>query len=178
MPGSSSSTDRIRVGWLGRPHGVRGEVVLVEDTDYQYRFVAGARFVLESEPEREIELTSTRIHNRKLLATFAGIDNRTDAEALRGAALTIPPQARRPLDEDEYWPESLVGLEVRDPAGRPLGSVESVEVGGAQDRLVVRTARNERAEVPFVRELVPEVRVESGYLVVVPLGGLLSPSPG
>ncbi len=91
--------------------------------------------------------------------------------------LTIASEERRTLDDDEYWPESLLRLEVRDPTGERLGSVEAVEIGEIQDRLVILTAQGERAFVPFVRALVLEIRLDDGYLVVEHVEGLLNSSP-
>ena len=178
MPGSSSSTDRVRVGWVGRAHGIEGDVILIPDTDYPLRFDPGAGFRVESDPPRDVVLAATRRHQGRLLARFAGIDDRTEVEALRGAALTIAREERRALEDDEYWPESLVGLEVRDRDGDRVGSVEAVDVGDAQDRLVIRTVEGNLAAVPFVRALVPEVRVAEGYVVVEVVDGLFNSPPG
>lgn len=177
MPESSSSTDRVRVGWIGRAHGIEGEVTLIPDTDYPLRFEPGARFRVETDPPRDVELVATRRHQGRLLARFSGVEDRTEVEALRGAALTIGREERRALEDDEYWPESLVGLEVRDRGGERVGSVASVDVGDAQDRLVIVTVDGNRATIPFVRALVPEVRVAEGYVVVEMVDGLLSSSP-
>lgn len=177
MPESSSSTDRVWVGRLGRAHGLRGEVFLVPDTDNPERFSEGAHFSTDEEPARRLELLSIRRHQGRLLARFSGIEDRTAAESLQGVLLTIAPGERRGLADDEYWPDELVGLEVHDPSGELLGTVEATDVEGAQDRLIVKTLEGRRAAIPFVRDLVPEVRVADGFLVVNPIEGLLNPSP-
>ena len=105
------------------------------------------------------------------MARFAGIEDRTAAESLRGAVLTIPAAERRDLEEDEFWPDDLVGLEARTPQGRVLGRVSRVVSGAAQDRLVIDTGSGE-VEVPFVDPLVPEVDVAGGRVVIDPPGGL------
>ncbi len=83
----------------------------------------------------------------------------------------IPTTERRTLDEGEFWPDELVGLQARAPDGTNLGVVGEVIEGPAQYRLVIRSAELE-FQVPFVDELVPEVDIESGYLIVVPIEGL------
>lgn len=96
------------------------------------------------------------------------------AEAIRGNDVITT--QRRELGENEYWPEDLVGLEVRDPDGNRLGQVATLITGGAQDRLVIDAAEG-RFEVPFVAALVPEVDVSGGVVVIAPIEGLIPPSP-
>ena len=108
----------------------------------------------------------------QLLVRFAQVADRTAAEALTGARLFIDASERRLLDDDEYWPDDLIGLAAVSIAGDPLGRVESVVEGAAQFRLVIQGPVGE-FEVPFVAELVPEVDLEAGRIVIADLPGLL-----
>jgi len=123
-----------------------------------------------------VRVVEAQPHKEGLIVFLEGVADRTSAEALRGAALLIDRDERRQLGSDEFWPEDLVGLEVRDLAGADLGRVVDVIVTGVQDRLVV-TCSDQQVEVPFVADLVPVVDVEAGYIVVDPPVGLF-PSPG
>ena len=119
-----------------------------------------------------LEVERTRIHLERLLVEFVGVSDRTSAEELRGAELYIEERQRRPLGAEEFWPDELVGLEVRTAKGRKVGRVREVEWSDAQNRLVIETDSGLR-EVPFVDELVPAVNLPDGYLTVVNLPGLL-----
>lgn len=99
---------------------------------------------------------------------FEDVTDRDRAAELRGADVSVA--ARRDLGDGEYWPEDLVGLEVR-PGG---GVVVGVSHGPAQDRLVVERD-GARFEIPFVDELVPTVDIEAGFLEVSEIDGLSSP---
>jgi 16S rRNA processing protein RimM len=171
---SSSSTDSpVVVGRIGRPHGVRGRVTVV--AAHPGRFQPGARFVTdEAEPRPLVVQTVGRHAKGALILGFEGITDRSAAEELRGANLTIPHSARRQLEEEEFWPEELEGLEVRSPEGARLGWVRGVVFGEAQDRLVLELVEGRNVEVPFVDELVREVRIEEGFLVIEPIEGLLA----
>ncbi len=168
----SSSTD-IPVGRVGRPHGLRGEVTVEPLTDNPARFAAGAVFGVEGDPERSLEVAGARDHSGRLVVAFAGYANRNVAEELRGIVLTIPAEARRDLDEDEYWPEELVGMVGLDPDGNRIGTITSVVLADAQDRIVVTTDDGRSAEVPFVAELVGDVHPSGGFLVLRLPEGLL-----
>jgi 16S rRNA processing protein RimM len=164
--------ERVLVGTVGKPHGLDGSVVVHAESDNPDRFKRGASLQLESGEEMTID--RVRSSETTLLVSFVGVEDRDAAERLRGLTLWIDENDRRDLESDEYWPEDLIGLEVRDPEGKPLGSIVAVDAESPQSRLTVATARGEFI-VPLVTALVPEVNQEDGYLVVDPIEGLLDP---
>jgi 16S rRNA processing protein RimM len=107
-----------------------------------------------------------------MLVSFDGTNDRDGAEALRGLTLTILASERRRLDPDEFWPEDLVGLEVRNPGGGRIGRVVGIDAEAPQPHLDVETEEGVFV-VPLVTALVPEVNVAAGYLVIEPVDGLL-----
>lgn len=166
---SSSSTDLVTVGRVGPAHGLDGAVYVRPDSDDPARFSPGSRLFVGGS---EMEVERIRRRPERLLVKFAGISDRPGAERLRGLDVQIRESQRRRLGADEFWPDQLAGLDVRDPSGSLLGRVTGVVWAGAQHRLVIRTDAGVR-EVPFVRELVPSVNPEDGYLTVMPIPGLL-----
>lgn len=168
---SSTEPDLVLVGRLGRPHGLKGFLVLFPESDNDARFDPGSRLLLSSGDVLTVRETML-VPNGRAIA-FAGFDDRTVVEHLRSADLYVEAEARRPLDADEFWPDELVGLSVRDRTGASLGLVESVDDTSAQTRLTVLTGAG-RYQVPLVRDLIPEISVSGGYLVVEDLPGLLS----
>jgi 16S rRNA processing protein RimM len=174
-------TIEVVVGRIGKPHGIRGEVTLDVRTDEpDRRFTAGA--VLRAQPPqgsasplRAVTVTRTRWHQQVLLATFAELPDRTAAEAARGLLLYADvPADESPEDPDEFYDHQLVGLAAYDVDGRPLGEVTGL-VHGAQDLLAIRTPDGRDTLVPFVHELVPEVDVAGGRVVVADRPGLVTP---
>lgn len=123
---------------------------------------------------RELEVESSTTSGDVVLVRFAGISDRNTAEELRDTDLTIAGGERRELGDDEFWPDELIGLQVRLPSGETVGSVTGFVPGDAQDRLVLQVGADQ-IEIPFVREIVPEVGVDHGFLVVDPPAGLLEP---
>jgi 16S rRNA processing protein RimM len=129
---SSAPGDRLEVGRVVKPHGLQGEVVVVAITNRPERFDAGARLWVDG-VERAI--LSSRPHQDRWLLRFDEVPDRTAAEGLRGAVLTA-----EPLDEapgGEVWVHEVVGAEVVDRAGAPIGVVTSVEANPAHDLLVL-----------------------------------------
>jgi len=177
---------RIVVGRVGRPHGIRGEVVIGVRTDEpDLRFAVGATVDARSSPDDDspgggepLRVGSARWHSGQLLVAFAGITDRTAAAELTGSWLSVDSsQLPETGDPDEFRDHELIGLSVRTCAGDPVGVVTDVLHYG-QDLLVVRRADGPGGEclVPFVTTIVPEVDVRAGVVVIDPPPGLLDPA--
>jgi 16S rRNA processing protein RimM len=172
---------RVIVGRIGRPHGIRGEVVIGVRTDEpDLRFAAGAVLDTGRSPDGpadggQLKVASARWHSGQLLVAFAGITDRTAAGELTGSWLSIDSsQLPEVADPDEFRDHELVGLPVRTTTGDLVGVVIDVLHPG-QDLLVVRRDEGEEFLVPFVKAIVPEVDLTAGVLVIDPPPGLLDP---
>ena len=180
---------RVVVGRIGRPHGIRGEVVIGVRTDEpDLRFAVGATVDVRSAPDDVgpgdrtggecLTVASARWHSGQLLVAFAGITDRTAAAELTGSWLSVDSSQLPEIgDPDEFRDHELIGLSVRTCAGDPVGVVTDVLHYG-QDLLVVRRADGPGGEclVPFVKAIVPEVDVRAGVVVIDPPPGLLDPA--
>jgi 16S rRNA processing protein RimM len=178
---------RVIVGRAGRPHGIRGEVVIGVRTDEpDLRFAVGAAVDVLSSPDEaddvagdRLTVASKRWHSGQLLVSFAGITDRTAASELTGSWLSVDSsQLPDTGDPDEFRDHELIGLNVRTAGGEPVGVVTDVLHYG-QDLLVVRRADGDADGeflVPFVKAIVPEVDVEAGLVVIDPPPGLLDPA--
>ncbi|MDQ2815196.1 MAG: ribosome maturation factor RimM [Actinomycetota bacterium] len=188
---------RLVVGRIGRPHGIRGDVVMGVRTDEpDLRFTVGAVLDVartlpdnrhgEGQPpaasdgqlrDGQLTVAATRWHSGQLLVAFDGITDRTAAAELTGSWLSIDSsQLPDSADPDEFRDFELIGLSVRTSAGDPVGVVTDVLHYG-QDLLVVRQAGGQDEYlVPFVKAIVPEVDVSAGLIVIDPPPGLLGPA--
>jgi 16S rRNA processing protein RimM len=166
----SSSTERVLVGLIGKPFGLEGHVTVRVETDDPDRFVPGAEF--PGPHGGTLVVDDVRLADKGIHLRFEGHHTRPAAESLRGHELTIDASDRRQLEDDEFWPDDLVGLSVVDNGGVHLGTVVGFIEGHAQDRLDVSTEDGRRFEVPFVYDLVPSVDLETGTITVNAIPGL------
>jgi 16S rRNA processing protein RimM len=177
--------ETIVVGRIGRPHGIKGEVSVEPRTDEpDRRFAVGTQ--LQTQDKRpgvagpaHLTVAGMRWHSGRLLVRFTEIADRTAAEAARGTMLSIPfDPDETPEDPEEFYDHQLVGLDVVTTDGRAVGKLREIVHGTAQDLLVITVPDEQGAGpdvlVPFVSELVPEVDVRGGRIVVVDRPGLLS----
>jgi 16S rRNA processing protein RimM len=167
------------VGRIVRPHGVRGELTVdVRTDDPELRLAVGAVLATEPAAAGPLTVAGSRWHSGRLLLSFAGVDDRSAAEDLRGTLLVVDSaDLGDPADPDEYRDHQLIGLSVIAAGGEQVGTVADVLHHG-QDLLVVAgTGNRAGAEIliPFVSAIVSDVDVSAGLLRVDPPPGLLDP---
>jgi 16S rRNA processing protein RimM len=170
-----SPPDRLVVGRVLRPHGVRGELSVQVLSDAPDRFGPGVELGV-GDPDgprpEPVVVRAARLHQGRLLLSLEGVEDRAAADRFRGAWLSIPVAAARPLDPGEFWPHQLVGLAVVDRQGRQRGRVADVVPGAAHDLLAVELPGGASALVPAVAALVT-VELEAGRVLVDAVPGLL-----
>ena len=159
---------RVVVGRIGRAQGIRGEVTVEVRTDApEERFSPGAVLVLEPEhgPAEQLRVAGARWQGNRRVLRIAGVSDRDGAERLRGGLLEADVDVTAST-EDEYHDVALVGLAVRDPAGEAVGTIAEVLHLPGQDVLAVDRPGSVELLVPFVHQIVTEVDVAGGFVVV------------
>jgi 16S rRNA processing protein RimM len=166
--------ERVVIGRVLRPHGLKGEVVVEVLTDFPERFLEGSRVGLSgaAHEAREMHIVAARPHQGRVLLTFEGVSDVSAAETLRNAELSVRAQdvAPRPPGFVYHW--EIEGAVVVDTAGKPLGRVTELADAGGRPLLVVETARGPR-DVPFAHPIVVSVDVAGRRVVLAPPAGLL-----
>lgn len=158
--------DRVEIGAVARAHGVRGELRVVLHNPESTALV-DARALFVGGRERAVE--SARPTNGAWLVRVSGVEDRDQADALRGQPVAVL-REELALEDDEVLLVDLVGCRVELPDGTPWGEVVGVEPG-PQDRLIVRHGDVER-QLPVVDEILVEVDLEGGRVVASPPEGL------
>lgn len=168
----AGENEGVVVARVGKPHGLKGEVTVRLHTDApQERFVVGAVFRTEPAARGPLTLRTHRIHNGIHLLGFDEAQDRTAAEGLRGTEILA--DATESNEDDAWYAEELIGLEVVDPEGNALGTVVELHERPVQDLLELRLAGGRTGYVPFVEQLVPEVDLDGHRIVVDAPPGLL-----
>jgi len=177
-----SGDDLLLVGYIAGAFGVRGQLRLKAVTDQPEHLEQQIKTLYirrhSRHPEREpvvaYTLRKVLLHKPGLLVlTVQGITTREEADALRQAEVFIREQDAVPLDEDEYFLHELYDLRVETDQGLLLGSVREVLETGANDVLVVARDAQPDALIPIIHDVVQEIDVTAGRIVVRLLEGLV-----
>lgn len=145
----------VRVGRVGRPHGLDGAFVVEEASDDESRYAVGATLHVAGE-------AATVILSRRVGGGRRAI--RLDRAVERGQELTVPREALPPPAEDEYYAFQLVGLAVEEEGGARLGTVRDVLPGAANDNLEL----DDGTLVPMIEDAVARIDLAGGRILLNP----------
>lgn len=173
--------ERVAVGRVLRPHGVRGEVVVQVLSDVPQRLDPGSEMfaVWEGRPgrsQRTLVVETCRPHKSGGMVRFAGIADRDQADELRDAWLEVDRSRVPAPEEGTYYWYQLLGCRCFDAGNdgevADLGKiVDLVEDGGGL--LLIVSDGERQIPIPFVRSFLKSVDVESGRIELELPPGLL-----
>ena len=145
------SADWINIGFIRKPHGLKGYVRVEGLSDVPDRFETLDRIGVELRNGRResLEIERCRQDGNSWLMKFLGVDSTENAERLRSAYIQVPEDAVAPLPEDAYYVFELEGC-----------AVVSDEAGEAM--------------IPAVRNIVVELSPEESRIVIRKIPGLIS----
>lgn len=164
------------IGRMLKPHGVRGEMRTTIHTQLPERFNWLEEVYVGRDPEDEspepFPVESVRFHKGNALVKLSSFDSREDVEQLRGRWLLVPLAEAIPLEEDEIYFYQLEGLAVYTDQEEYLGRLTEVIETGANEVFVVDGPRGQIL-LPNIEEVVQQVDLEAGKMIITPLSGLL-----
>ena len=116
---------------------------------------------------RKLEITAFRPSKEgEAVIAFAGVRDRNEAEALKGAELFVERAMLPEAGEDEFYHADLIGLEARDSEGRVLGKVAALHNFGASDVIELTRTDGDSVHLAFTKETVPVLNIDAGYIIV------------
>ena len=162
--------DRLCVGAISGAFGVQGEVRL-KSFCADPEDIAAYGPLWTEDGSRAFKIKLTRPVAGGLGARIAGVETKDQADALKGVSLYADRKRLPLLPDDEFYHADLIGLEVRDPGGKLLGTVRAVHNHGAGDLLEISGAGIDLL-LPFTRSVIPTVDLTSGRIVADPPEGV------
>ena len=158
----------LAIGLVAGAHGIHGELKVEILTEEPARFglLKTVHVGREGEDPQPRRLDAFRFHQSRVLLKIEGCEDRTTAEALRGALIQVPIEEALPLKDGEYYEHQVVGLAVWTAAGEPLGELVEILYTGANDVYVVRGPDHKEILIPAITGVILEVDLEAGRLVV------------
>jgi 16S rRNA processing protein RimM len=147
-------SERVEVGRVGRSHGLDGSFVVEGASDDPRWFAVGARLLAGGEA---VEVVASKVAGGRPVI-------RLDRPADRGTALEVARTELPATDDGEYYVLDLVGLDVVEETGRPLGKVTGVAPGVANDVLELEGG----GLLPLVEECVRDIDLSARRILVAP----------
>ena len=167
----------VAIGRVAGAWGIRGEVKIQPFADSPDRLAPGSEVRIDGGEDGETEtaaavVQSVRPHRAGLVARLSGIADRTAAENLAGALLTVPEDALAPLPEGVYYHFQLIGMAAFAEDGEPLGEIAEIIETPGNDVYIIRKEGERDLPIPALAEVVIEVDIPAARMVVRLLPGL------
>ena len=151
----------LRVGRVGRPHGLDGSFYVTRALPRL--LTLGASVTVAGKSAAIVRRAGT---DSRPIVRLEGVVDRAAAEALRGAEVTVAAQQAPTLAEGEWWAHELEGCALLD-GQRRIGTVQRlIELPSCEALEVARADTSERVLVPMVKDAIRRVDVERGEIEV------------
>lgn len=156
---------RIRGAW-----GLRGDLKVQVLTDTPDRFSPGSVLYLDG---RSVRVQHSRPAKAGLLVKLDLVDDRTQAEQLRGRELTIPQDQVKPLPTGSYYHYQILDMSVWSEMGEYLGKVKEIlSTGGGTDVYVIGDPSRKDLLLPAIDDVILGFDIQGKRMTVRPPEGL------
>lgn len=166
----------IRLGQITKTFGLDGTVKCFSLTDFpQERFRPRTKLSLLNEQtgeRKEVTIKSFRDSGQFVFLGFTEIVDISEAEKLQGLFIEIE-KNKAPLPKGYVRLNDLIGCQIQDDKGTPLGHVTEVLSYSPTKTLRVSRSTGKDFFVPFVGEFVVSTDVENKLIVIHVIEGLL-----
>ena len=148
-----------------RAHGIEGAVRLSPFSDDPRNIRPGASVFIDGE---ELHPAAIREVENGLIVVLDGIASREAAAALSGRLVEMRRDDLEPLGDGTFYVADLVGLRAVTEAGETIGTITDVLPTGANDVYVIDLPDGSELLVPAIADVVLQVVIEEGLMVVRP----------
>lgn len=170
----TSRDERITIGEILRPKGLRGELKVLPLTDIPDRFslVSHAIVALPNGQDVVVEVADSREYSGFVYVRFAHKHSRESVEEFVGGLLQVDRASVPELPDDVYYHFEILDAEVVTDDGERLGIVVDIMETGAHDVYVVQGNGREYL-IPANKEVVRHIDRQQGTIMIHPPEGLL-----
>jgi len=143
----------LTVGFLRRPHGLQGEIIMDLHTDFPERMKRGRKLFV-GDKHQPITLTNVRPHQAGLLVKFKGIETSEDVGHLRNQWVYIKAKDAQPLPEGQIYQHELFGFRVVDENDNFLGELVEIIETGANDVYIIKDDSGKEILLPAISSVI------------------------
>ena len=161
------------VGQIVNTFGIKGFLKVKPFTDEITRFEElKTVYICKKDEMKQVEIEEVKYHKEMVLLKVKGIEDKTQAEMVKGLFLKIDRKDAKKLPKDTYFIADLIGLEVYTDEGELLGKVEDIFNAGASDIYVVKNELGKQILLPSIKEVLKEIDLEKEKIIVHLIKGL------
>lgn len=166
-----SEPDFILIGFVRRPHGLKGELLFSLETDFPERLIKGAKFYL-GEEHLAVTIRSRRNRAQGLLLAFEEFPDKPSVERLHNVPLYSRISEMPALPEGKLYQHQLLGLIVVEENGEYLGKLTQILSTGSNDVYIVRDGTGKEILLPAITDVIRRIDLDEKRIIVRLIPGL------
>jgi 16S rRNA processing protein RimM len=166
----------VPVGKVIRPHGVQGGVKIHPYGETLAWNKRGNKLYVGSPhagKHQQLTILALKSHGKCWICQFQELTDRDEAQKFVGEEVFVSEEFLPPTSEDEYYYYQLIGLTVVTREGEKLGSLREILETPAHDVYIVDGEDGREILIPAVDEIISQVDLQTGCVVVNLPEGLL-----
>ncbi|WP_199609163.1 ribosome maturation factor RimM [Flocculibacter collagenilyticus] len=141
---TDNSGDKIILGKLGAPYGIKGWLKVTSYTDDPEGIFSYNPWLINKEGAwQSLEIVDWRRHNKSLIVRLSNVEDRDQAQAMTHVEIAVDADALPELEGNDFYWKDLIGMNVVNEKGYNMGSVIDLMETGANDVLVVKANRQD-----------------------------------
>ncbi|MCC6543540.1 MAG: 16S rRNA processing protein RimM [Nitrospirae bacterium] len=166
--------DFVSVAYIVRPHGLKGEVKVVQlSNDPERIYSLRDIFIIRKNGEkRKSVIKKVRPVKSGFAVSLEDITTVTDAQQIVGSYIAVPQDDVPVLGKDSWYHFEIIGMEVFTTEGMYLGMVEDIISTGSNDVYILRDKDREYL-IPAIRDVIKDVDVKGRRMVIALMDGLI-----
>lgn len=161
----------IKVGNVANIHGIKGELSIYPYTDDISNFCKYRKFYI-GQNKKCFKVIKLRSHKNMVLALLDGVSTREEAYLLKTFDVYVDRLDLKKLDENSYYIEDLIGLDVIDQNDICIGTLKDVIKYPSSDVYEI-TTNNGNIYLPAIKEVVSKVDILNKKIYVKVMKGLI-----
>lgn len=163
----------IKIGKITTTHGIKGELK-IKSTNFDKDSLEGIESFYLGDNKVKLSVEKMREHKDIFITKFKEYDNINDVLAYKDFEVFIDEKDRKPLGDNEYFIDDLIGINVYNMNNDFIGEIKEVMQGISNDVYVI-TNKEKNAEylIPVVGEFVKDIDVENKKIIIDPIDGMI-----
>ena len=163
----------LELGQIVNVKGLKGEVKVNSFTDDNTKFERIPKVFLKRKNDlTEYEIEKVGYAKNQVIIKFKGVNSVEEAETLRNSYIVVDREIFGELPEGVYYIADLIGLDVFTESNEYLGKVDDIFSTGSNDVYVVKDELGKQKLLPGIDEVIKQIDLESGKIIVNLIEGL------
>lgn len=161
----------VKVGNVANIHGIKGELLIYPYTDDLFNFCNYKKFYIGNE-KRCFDVIKLRVHKNMILALLDNVNTPEAASLLKTFDVFVDRIELKKLDNNSYYIEDLIGLDVIDENNKCIGILKDVIKYPANDVYEI-VDKDKLYYLPAIKEVIKKVDVVNKKIYIQSMEGLI-----